>query len=260
MPTTKSLPALLAEVMGELNKPLAKDQFNKQQKYAFVGESAISNAVRPLLAERGIWLWSSEVEREMVPLYTSSSGAQMWLTRVTMQYRFILGEQTTEIQTYSGQGADIGDKGLPKAQSMALKYFLLKTFMLSTGKDDAESDENVDKQAAAAGAKKGAKVKGKASTTAKRGGKTDGITPTQVKAITKLVKDKGLTAPGFLAVVAMTVEGLDANAADANAVMMDLTSKQAGEVIQSLSDLTESEEDGGESGGETVDEEAMSIV
>lgn len=261
MPTakTKSLVGKLAEIMGLLNEALPKDKFNKQQKYAFVGESAISNAVRPLLAERGIWLWSSEVDREAYPLMETASGSTMWLTRITVEFRFIDSEtgETTEPQRYSGQGADVGDKSLPKAQSMALKYFLLKTFMLSTGRDDAESDESVDKAAAGAAAKKGAKVSGKAAPAAKRGGKTDGITPTQVKAITKLVKDKSLAAPGFLAVVAMAVEGIDTNAADANNVMMNLTSEQAGQVIQALSDLTES---GGEDGGETVEQEEMSIV
>jgi len=266
MPTAakpKNIVQKLAEVMGALDKPLAKSEFNKQQKYAFVSESAISAAVRPLLAERSIWIWSSEVERETFPLYETSSGLQMWLTRVTMQYRFMDGEtgEVSETQTYSGQGADIGDKGLPKAQSMALKYFLLKTFMLSTGKDDAEADENVDKQAAAAGAKKGAKVSGKASTTAQKGGKTGQISDAQKKAITDLARQKQFNKVTFS--IALT-EALDIKIeedADLNAIVAGLSSDDAGKVIQFLGSMPEPKSDeGGEEGGQDGDEEAMSIV
>ncbi len=256
----KNIIQKLAEVMGALDKPLSKSEFNKQQKYAFVSESAISAAVRPLLAERGIWIWSSEVERDTYPLYETSSGLTMWATRITFQFRFIDGEtgEMTEPQLYSGQGADIGDKTVPKAQSMALKYFLLKSFMLSTGKDDAEADEEVDKQAAAAGAKKGAKVSGKASSTAQKGGKTDGITSAQKKAITELAKQKKFTKATF-AVALSEALGIDIEfEADLNAIVGDLSSEDAGKVVQFLQAQPEPKEV--KEAIEEAEQETMSVV
>lgn len=260
----KNIVQKLAEVMGELHSPLTKDKFNKQQKYAFVSESAISAAVRPLLAARGIWLWSSEVERETFPLYETSSGLQMWNTRITFQFRFIDGEtgEMTEPQFYSGQGADIGDKTIPKAQSMALKYFLLKSFMLSTGKDDAESDESVDREAAAAGAKKGAKVSGKASTTAKKGGKTDGISPAQRKAITQLAGEKQFNKVTFAIALAEALAIKVEADADLNAIVAGLSSEEAGRVIRFLNAQPGSKEAKEEVSEEPEDDEqeTMSVV
>lgn len=260
----KNIIMKLAEIMAELDAPLSKSEFNKQQKYAFVSESAISAAVRPLLAARHIWVWSSEVERETFQLFTASSGNPMWNTRITFQFRFIDGEtgEMTEPQLYSGQGADIGDKGVPKAQSMALKYFLLKTFMLSTGKDDAEADEEVDKQAAAASAKRGAKVSGKASTSTQKGGKTTGISDAQLKAITNIVKARAMTPVLFAIALTEATEITLEEGADLNHAVRNLTSEQAGAFIQFLNNLPEPEVVTDDSSKEDAEDEqgGMSVI
>ena len=235
----KGLFSKLAEIMG-LMAHIKKEGFNPNQKYKFVRESDVAEAASRLLAERNIFLLQSVEESTMEPLFESRSGSQMFLTTVKMAFQFIDGDsdQKTETVYFWGTGADTGDKGIYKAMTGAEKYFLMKTFLISTG-DDPEGDDKVDKESAGAAAKKGAKVSGKASSTAKRGGKTDEINGAQMKAIGTLITEKGITAAGYLAVLAMTVDVPEGS--DANVITKGLTAKQAAEVIKALGELGESE-------------------
>lgn len=223
----KSLVWKLAEVMAEVSK-IAKSGFNASQKYAFVKESDVSDAIRPLLAERHIWLWSDTVERTERSLFTAASGAVWWLASVNVAYQFIDGEtgEVTPIQHYPGEGADSGDKATPKAQSMSLKYFLLKTFMLSTGSDDAENDEKVDKAAAAVKAAPGPRVVRGDVPGAERGGKSEHVTEAQVKEMSRLTKEAGLTGVTVIPVINTT---LGTN------LPLDLTSAKLRETLAGLS-------------------------
>lgn len=198
----KSLAWKLAEVMGEVGK-IAKAGWNKAQNYAFVSESDVSGAIRPLLAERHLWLWSDTVSREHRELFTASSGSVWWLASVNVAYQFIDGEtgEISPLQHYPGDGADTGDKALPKAQSMSLKYYLLKTFMLSTGADDAESDEKVDKAVVAKQAAAGPRVVRSNVEGAQRGGKSEKVTEAQVKEMSRLTKAAGLTVATLIPVI-----------------------------------------------------------
>jgi hypothetical protein len=133
----------------------------------------------------------------------------------------------------------------------------MKTFLVATG-DDPEGDEKVDKAGAGAAAGKGSKVKGgKAKADTKKGGKSDTITTAQMKAIGTLVKDKGITPEGYLAVVAMTVDVPEGT--DANALTKGLSSKDAGAIITSLGELTKAEP-AEEASGAAEDTEGMTIV
>ena len=251
----KNLFSKLAEVMG-LMAHIEKGGWNANQKYKFVRESDVAEKASQLLAERNIFILQSCVDMKMEPLYEARSGSTMYLTTVKMGFQFIDGDsnEKTDIVHFYGTGADTGDKGAYKAMTGAEKYFLMKTFLISTG-DDPEADEKVDKAAAGAGAKKGAKVSGKASSTAKRGGKTDEISSAQMKAISNLIKEKGITAAGYLAVVALTADVPEGS--DANVITKGLKSEQAAEVIKALGDLTEAKEEALPEEGE---QEGMSIV
>ena len=87
----------------------------------------------------------------------------------------------SESSVTSGEGMDKGDKGIYKAQTGALKYYLSVTFMVATG-DDPEQDD-----------KKEAKTETKAETKGK-------ATPEQIRYITeaygeklpKLLEEQGL--------------------------------------------------------------------
>lgn len=126
----------LASVMAEVSR-VPKRGHNDFHNYDYPLESDILDAIREKLADRNVmWLPSIEnVEREGT------------LTTVIGKVTFVDAESGEE-RTIGmvGTGEDKGDKGVYKAFTGAVKYCLLKTFMISTG-DDPESDVETDRSA-----------------------------------------------------------------------------------------------------------------
>ena len=123
----------LAEVMGEVGK-IEKSGRNKYHKYDYAKESDILNAVRPELSKAGIFVFSSieDYERE-------SSGKNI-NTIVSILFTFVDGETGASFTVrYIGEGQDSQDKSFYKAYTGAIKYAILKNFLISTD-DDPEKD------------------------------------------------------------------------------------------------------------------------
>jgi hypothetical protein len=266
-PTKMNLIAKLAEITGKLAH-IEKLGKNKAQNYTFARESDVAAAASGLFAEYNVFVSQSMVSQHDTAFqYETRSGSKMYLTNLTMEYTFHDGDsdQTIGPLRFPGAGSDTGDKGVYKAMTGATKYFLMKTFLVATG-DDPEADEKVDKAGAGAAAGKGSKVKGgKAKAGTQKGGKTDGITKTQMTEISRLIKDKGISQVGFLAVVTMVVDG-DVDH-DANVAVKALSSEDAGKVVKALNELNEVEttpfEETAASGAAEEhdgDSEGMSIV
>lgn len=135
--TKKSLAAKLAEVMASVDR-VAKTGHNATFNYDFVREADVTEAIRKELAARKV----------IVVPFLESTGTRTMQTRSgTMEitlalYRFTFydGESDEKIEArVQGEGMDGQDKGSNKALTAALKYLLLKTFLIPTG-DDTESD------------------------------------------------------------------------------------------------------------------------
>jgi hypothetical protein len=235
MPEPKpALIAKLAEITG-LMAHIKKEGFNKAQQYAFVRESDVAEKVSGLLAERKVFLHQRVLSSSREALYTTGSGSIMWMTHVVMEFRFIDGEtgEMTEPATFEGDGADTGDKGIYKAMTGAEKYFLMKTFLVSTG-DDPEGDEKVDKAAAAAGAAAGPVRVGKSAVPgAGRGGKSTLVTNAQVKEIVGLVTKLKLDADAFANVI-HKVTGIDTEGKTSKEIFAALTSEQAAGIVTAM--------------------------
>jgi hypothetical protein len=191
----KTLVGKLAEVMG-LMRNVPKEGFNKAQSYRYVREDDVARMASELLAERGIWIHQTVLETITVDLYKTSTGNLMRMTTVRMRFKFIdaSGEET-EPQEFVGTGADTGDKGIYKAMTGAEKYFLMKSFLISTG-DDPEGDEKVDKTAAATEASAGRRtVVAKADHgKVERGGKTANANAAQLAEVKRLARELGVTS------------------------------------------------------------------
>lgn len=113
-----------------------KNGYNTFHKYAYVKEDDLVEAVRGKLSERGILLLPS----------VEHCSREDNLTTVILKFTFIDSETTqTYTAQWAGTGDDKGDKGLYKAYTGAVKYFLMKTFLIPTG-DDPEGDEKTDKR------------------------------------------------------------------------------------------------------------------
>ena len=122
--------AKLAKVMGKLKK-LPKTGYNSHFKYKFVTDSDVSDAVRAALASEGVAFFAS----------MQSARADGKKTVVDMVYTFADGETgATWSCNWTGEAIDSQDKGVAKAATSALKYFLLKTFVLSAGDPEDDSD------------------------------------------------------------------------------------------------------------------------
>jgi hypothetical protein len=232
-----SLAAKLALITGEMAHVLKKGH-NKAQNYDFVRESDVAEKASALLAAHHVYLHQTVVAREMIDLYKTSSGLQMRLSSVVMEFQFIDGDtgEMSPLASFPGEGADTGDKGIYKAMTGAEKYFLMKTFLVSTG-DDPEADEKVDKATAATEATAGPRVVRGNVEGAQRGGKSDKVTSAQVKEMSRLTKEAGLTVVTLIPVVNKllgTKWALDSTAAQLRALLADLSSENGGKVISLL--------------------------
>jgi hypothetical protein len=161
-------------IWARLNKVLAevegvkKRGHNNFHNYDYVMEADLTDAIRPLMAKHGLSMTFGTGElREL------ASGV------LAVQCRITLGDidGNEMIVEMWGTGQDKGDKALYKAYTGAVKYFLYKTFMISTN-DDPEKDgkdegKGAGKPPAAAPPKAGAPPSAKAPPPVKKTGEFD---------------------------------------------------------------------------------------
>lgn len=126
----------LAEIMGEIGK-VEKRGYNAFHNYHYVREGDLTDVLRDKLSARGIVIIPS----------LKSIQHEDTLTTANMMFTFV--DSTTGERheaDWAGEGDDKGDKGLYKAYTGSLKYFLMKMFLISQG-DDPEGDVNTDRRA-----------------------------------------------------------------------------------------------------------------
>lgn len=132
----KTLYHKLVEIMSEMGR-VEKKGYNAFHKYAYVTESDLTDALRDKLATRNVII---------IPSLESITHEDT-LTTITMTFVLVDADSGEKHEVkWGGTGDDRGDKGLYKAYTGALKYFLMKTFLVSQG-DDPESDTATDKRA-----------------------------------------------------------------------------------------------------------------
>lgn len=121
----------LAAIMGEVQR-VAKNGRNDFHKYDYVTEADLVEEIRGHMAARGVAFFPT----------VKSLTQEGDITRVEMEFSFIDGEDDSRLTTtFWGVGQDKGDKGAYKAYTGAVKYALMKTFLVPTGDaDDPEYD------------------------------------------------------------------------------------------------------------------------
>ncbi len=126
----QSLVSKLADVQAAIGV-IAKTGRNTFQNYSYAEEAAIVEAVRGELAKRSIMVLPSilSVTREDT------------LTTIKISYTITDGDSGESLTCeWAGTGSDKQDKGLYKAITGSLKYFLLKTFLMPTGDNGIADD------------------------------------------------------------------------------------------------------------------------
>ena len=123
---------------------VARDRTNEFDRYKYFSEAGYKKLFTELFSNAGLELTTTidEVERFTVD-GKQNNGRQV-------KVLFTLSDVETgfaETSTFYGEGFDKGDKGLYKAYTGALKYYLANTFMVATGDDpEVESPEGVEKE------------------------------------------------------------------------------------------------------------------
>lgn len=138
-PNGAQLFAKMARIMGKI-KRLPKSGHNKHFDYKFTTDSDVADTIREHLAEENIAFFAETVAVE--PVMGKKSRAQYVFT-------FACGDTGyTRSCSWFAEADDGQDKGLNKAATAAEKFFLLKTFVMSTGdeRDDPDSDAHLSKQ------------------------------------------------------------------------------------------------------------------
>jgi hypothetical protein len=141
-----SLVGKLAQVMAE-TRWVEKKGRNSFFNYDYAKESDILDAVRTKLADHGIFVFTSIENMEFKETgKRTRDGSPVNLVFVKTKHTFWDGETGETAEVFgSGCGEDSGDKAIYKAITGAMKYFVSKNFLISTG-DDPEKDEEGDKR------------------------------------------------------------------------------------------------------------------
>jgi len=131
----KNLGERLAWVMRQVGW-IQKSGHNRSQNYDYATDADVSDVVREKLAE---------VDVAVIPYVQSLAFREIQgkekpipVATVIMDLTFVYGEERLTVRTV-GEGMDSGDKNVYKAMTGAVKYALLKAFLLPTG-DDPEKD------------------------------------------------------------------------------------------------------------------------
>ena len=119
---------------------IQKNQQNQQQRYNFRGIDDIYNALGPKLAEFGVCIMPTVLDREVVEVATQRGGRMNHVT-LKVQLDFISSEDGSckSIEVY-GESMDSGDKATNKAMSAAYKTACFQVFCIPTESQDNDAD------------------------------------------------------------------------------------------------------------------------
>lgn len=147
-PVQPKLVSKLAEVMAAIDR-VPKRGKNTFHNYDYAMEADIVAAIRTELSQRHIMLIPSTDGyefRDLPPKKDGTARGHVLLLRMTMTFHD--GETGESLSLpWMGAGEDSGDKSIYKAMTGAIKYALMKTFLIPTGDDpEADADKRERKQ------------------------------------------------------------------------------------------------------------------
>ena len=134
----KKLAGKLVTILGALGS-LEKKGYNSHQKYYYMREVDVMEAFKAqLIANKMIMLTSSRLKDIQKK---EGKDKTDFVTTVETTHTFIDSETGEQLSIESvGSGYDSSDKGASKAITAAIKYAIMKTFMISDEGADIEND------------------------------------------------------------------------------------------------------------------------
>lgn len=120
-------------------------------QYKAITHDKVTGFIRPKMVQAGIFSYltcieSSDAETGMV----GKSGRKVMQHRALFEVRFVNADDPSDLVTVRqvAYADDQGDKAPGKAASYAMKYALLKMFMIETGEDDEQREEGNEQRGA----------------------------------------------------------------------------------------------------------------
>jgi len=120
--------------------PIAKSEYNQQQKFNYRGIEQVYNAVHPYFAEYGVYSTSTIIKASHLERQ-SQAGKPYIHAILEMRYTFWAEDGSCVSTEVVGEGVDYGgDKASNKAVSIADKYAILQLLKIPTAMVDPDRD------------------------------------------------------------------------------------------------------------------------
>lgn len=130
-PQGTALSDRMSRVMAGIRR-LKKTGWNQHHRYHFATDADVSDMVRNLLAAEGI-----EFNAEVMEILSDVERGKQRIVTCRFLMHFRAGDEHRQL-SWIAEAADTADKALNKCATAAVKYFLLKNFVIATG-DDADA-------------------------------------------------------------------------------------------------------------------------
>ena len=134
--TVGNIYAALALVIAEVGA-VGKNKRNEQQQYNYRSCDDVCDAVRPLLGKAGVCVTKRIVEKTQED-FTTRNGVLMIWVKIKCEWTFYASDGSFVKTEACGEGMDMGDKAINKAETGSLKNALLQMFMVM-GHEDSEN-------------------------------------------------------------------------------------------------------------------------
>lgn len=134
-----TLYAKMARVMGKMTR-VQKDGENTFHNYKYATADDVADMIRAAMAEEKIAFFAEMGDSDTIP---HGKGTR---TTTTFNFTFACGDTGATItKQWISIADDTGDKGVNKSATYAEKYFLMKTFIVSTGTEpDGDADDDIE--------------------------------------------------------------------------------------------------------------------
>lgn len=143
MPEKPSVFEAWSKVMADV-QAIGKDGRNSQQNYSFRGIDAVMNAVGPALRTHRVVVVPEVVQSSYRDVLTANDRKSREVT-VIVTYRVYGPAGDSFTMQAPGESMDVGDKGTPKAMSVAYRTVLLQALTIPT--DDPDPDAHTYERA-----------------------------------------------------------------------------------------------------------------
>jgi len=174
--------AALSSVIAEVGA-VGKNKRNEQQHYNYRSCDDVCDAVRPLLGKAGICVTKNILEKTQEDFSTRNGVLMVWV-KMKCEWTFYASDGSSVKTESYGEGMDMGDKAINKAETGSLKNALLQMFMVM-GHEDSEvpgpqDEEGGDRQPPSRNERRPADQGGRGRQQAPpQGGKPQGQRPPQ---------------------------------------------------------------------------------